>query len=70
MPLSDYEFVALLAYQGKEGCQNVRCTHMLGRDENGELTFGPSCLGYHCPVCHEPCSMMGHPACHEIEAVA
>ena len=52
--IGDFEIGALLAYQGKEGCTDSRCTRMDGR-----------CHGYHCPVCHEPCSMMGHKKCQE-----
>jgi hypothetical protein len=55
-----FTFVRNLAYQGKEGCEDVRCRRFVGKDEDGKWSFGP-CLGWHCSVCHEPCSMMGHP---------
>ena len=42
-----------LAYQGKEGCRDVRCTR---------IGIGPAsrCVGWHCPYCDEAVSMMGH----------
>lgn len=50
----------MVAYQGKEDCTDVRCSH---RYENGKLL--PGCMGYHCAICHAPCSMMGHKKCLE-----
>lgn len=52
-----FEIVGLVAIQGLEGCQSPRCTR-LGCDwANGDLG---QCVGYHCPDCLEPTSMMGH----------
>ena len=58
-PLSDYEFIGQLAYQGKQGCTDARCRRVLIHNEDGTRTVG-ECLGWHCPYCDEPCSMMGH----------
>lgn len=49
-----YTVLAPLAYQGKAGCEHPLCTRVVG--ESG-------CRGYHCSVCDEPCSMMGHAKC-------
>lgn len=51
------EFVlgALIAYQGKEDCHDPRCAQ--------RHPYPGHCGGYHCPTCHEPCSMMGHARC-------
>lgn len=38
-----------LAYGGKEGCTDVRCTR-----------YNDECVGWHCPYCDEPCSSQGH----------
>ncbi len=38
-----------VSVQGAEGCQDPRCSRI-----------GGQCVGYHCPYCGEPCSMMGH----------
>jgi hypothetical protein len=43
-----------IAYIGKEDCEDPRCRRRLGE---------PGCMGYHCPLCHEPCSMTGHRGC-------
>ena len=40
-----------IATQGKEGCRDPRCRR---NGATGE------CMGWHCPKCGEPCSMMGH----------
>lgn len=39
---------------GVEGCTSPKCRRS-----------GPDgvCMGYHCPKCGEPCSMMGHGNC-------
>lgn len=49
--LDDFVLGELVAVQGKEGCQDPRCS----RDGNPNR-----CRGYHCPRCGKPCSMMGH----------
>ena len=49
-----YELGPCVAVQGKEGCEHPQCTRMRGAS---------SCMGYHCPHCGEPCSMMGHRDC-------
>lgn len=51
MALSDYRIIAPLAYIGKEGCRDVRCTQMPGED---------GCRGYHCSYCDQPCGCQGH----------
>jgi len=44
-----------IAYQGKKGCRDIRCTRTnVGDWENSE------CIGWHCSVCDEPCSSQGH----------
>jgi hypothetical protein len=44
-----------MSYQGKEGCQDPRCTRSsIGPDGIGE------CRGYHCHLCDAPTSMYGH----------
>lgn len=43
-----------VAIMGQDGCTDVRCTRLNGK-----------CVGYHCPKCGQPCSMMGHRACQE-----
>lgn len=55
--LEDYEVGELIAVQGKEGCQDPRCS----RDSFDR------CRGYHCPECGKPCSMMGHRVCPDKE---
>lgn len=45
----------LISYQGREGCEDVRCRRMVYPDG----TFG-ECIGWHCAVCHEPTGMYGH----------
>jgi hypothetical protein len=44
-----------LAYQGKKDCTDPRCRGLGGPE--GRM---PGCLGWHCPRCHAPVSMMGH----------
>lgn len=44
----------LLAYRGRVGCEDVRCTRMPLADAAG------SCYGWHCPRCDQPCSSQGH----------
>lgn len=41
-----------LAYRGKVGCRDPRCT-TLGQDRD-------SCYGWHCSYCDAPCSSQGH----------
>lgn len=60
--IDDYEIGPMLAYQGKEGCQSPLCRRFAQRNDDGSFDVGP-CLGYHCPICHEPSSMMGHNEC-------
>lgn len=51
-----------LSYKGQEDCQDPRCTRMGGTGlklEDGSFDMGV-CIGWHCPRCGEPCSMMGH----------
>lgn len=38
-----------IAYQGDDDCTNMTCSRRDGK-----------CVGYHCPTCGAPCSMMGH----------
>lgn len=59
-----YELGPLLAIQGKDGCDSPFCTRMVRQIAEGEWELGP-CMGYHCPYCGEPCSMMGHKKCLE-----
>lgn len=59
MPLSDYQMIGPLAYQGKAGCKDVRCRRMVERHEDGTTTLG-NCLGWHCSYCDAPCGSMGH----------
>lgn len=49
--LDGFKIERLVAYQGKEGCTDVRCRQMSG---------ATSCFGYHCPLCDAPTGMMGH----------
>lgn len=51
-----YEIVSdgPIAIMGVKGCEDPRCTRLKGK-----------CIGYHCPICGKPCSMMGHPKCQE-----
>lgn len=44
----------LLAYRGKDGCRHVLCTR------DGRPDALDRCFGWHCPRCHEPCSLQGH----------
>lgn len=48
----EFEVRELVAVMGREGCEDVTCTRINGK-----------CAGYHCPHCHKPCSMLGHPNC-------
>jgi hypothetical protein len=56
---TEFKLGPALAYQGKEDCVDPLCTRRMGPD--GEII--PGCIGWHCPVCHKPCSMMGHAGC-------
>jgi hypothetical protein len=58
--IDGWEVGEMIAYQGKEGCRDPRCRRMITPD--GEVG---SCMGYHCPKCDGPCSMMGHKVCPE-----
>jgi hypothetical protein len=52
-----------MAYEGKEGCDDLMCRRMMGPN-------GPDlarCMGWHCAVCHAPTSMYGHDTCREGE---
>lgn len=44
----------MLAYQGKKGCTDLRCTRLPDAEAKGY------CFGWHCPRCDEPCSSQGH----------
>lgn len=59
MSLDDFEIIAPLAYQGKVGCEDPRCTRMIHRNEDGTFTMG-ACMGWHCEYCDEPCGSQGH----------
>lgn len=59
--LDRYVFKELLAVEGREGCTDPRCRRMFYPDGS----IGP-CMGYHCPRCGEPCSMMGHQKCRSV----
>lgn len=61
--LGGYELGPMVAVQGKEGCTDPRCTRMRDR-ETGEWGV---CIGWHCPRCGEPCSMMGHRNCPKLD---
>ena len=55
-----YELGAMLAYQGGDNCQNPCCTRAgCGPDDPGV------CVGWHCSICDEPSSMVGHKACRD-----
>lgn len=41
-----------IAYQGKEGCRDPRCTRHRDVEDR--------CFGYHCPHCEGSTSMYGH----------
>lgn len=49
-----FEILEHVAYRGKVGCTDPRCT----RDGNPTR-----CFGWHCPKCHESCSIQGHHVC-------
>jgi len=51
--------VGPLAYQGKEGCTDIRCTRRDARAFMDGTDDGP-CYGWHCAYCDAPCSSMGH----------
>lgn len=56
MSLDRYQVIGTLAYQGKEGCADVRCTRWFV-DGVPDWT---RCMGYHCSYCDQPCSSQGH----------
>lgn len=43
-----------MSYQGKEGCTDITCRHLLGDEYAG------MCYGNHCANCDKPSSMYGH----------
>jgi hypothetical protein len=58
-----YKIVALVAYQGREDCQDSRCTRRgWGIREDGSFDYG-ECAGWHCSLCDAPCSSQGHFGC-------
>jgi hypothetical protein len=61
MSLDDYILVGPVAYQGKPGCKNSRCTRGYRPGYDG-------CMGWHCSYCDEPCSSQGH-KCDASEAI-
>lgn len=42
----------LLAYQGREGCTDVRCRR--------DMRIPDVCAGWHCGNCDQPSSQQGH----------
>jgi hypothetical protein len=54
-----YELGGMVSYQGKDDCRIATCR----RRWDGDQMVDEGCADYHCPVCHEPCSMYGHKAC-------
>lgn len=52
-----FKLERLVAYQGQEGCHDVRCSQA--------SPYPGRCGGYHCAVCEKPSSMTGHRACQE-----
>lgn len=52
--MTEFKFGAFLAYRGKKGCTDIRCTHTPFASDKG------MCYGWHCPYCHAPCSSQGH----------
>lgn len=59
---TEFRLIAPLAYQGKIGCQDVRCTRMFHKDpETGKVSMDlTECIGWHCAHCDAPCSSQGH----------
>ena len=56
----EYVIGEQLAYRGREDCDSPFCTRMgFSYDPEGNFVQGV-CVGWHCPRCDEPCSMMGH----------
>lgn len=49
----------LVAIQGDAECTSRMCRRM-GSDYTKNPPDIGRCVGYHCPKCGEPCSMMGH----------
>lgn len=47
------DFCGPVAYQGKAGCEDIRCTR---RGYGSESV----CVGWHCSHCDEPSSYQGH----------
>jgi hypothetical protein len=50
--ISGWTILGPLAYQGKPGCKDPRCTRDSRRTD--------TCIGWHCSYCDEPCSSQGH----------
>ena len=50
-----WKIIAPLAYRGKKGCQDGRCTRSFTEEGMSE-----DCYGWHCSYCDEPCSSQGH----------
>jgi hypothetical protein len=46
-----FEIGEQVAYRGKQGCTDPRCTRRRG---------DASCFGWHCSRCHGPSSYQGH----------
>lgn len=55
-----FQVERLVAYQGKDGCTDPRCTRVGGgpRDD-GTWEMG-ECRGWHCSRCDAACSSQGH----------
>ena len=53
-----YELGSMLAYQGGDDCQDPSCTRT-----NWTVDDLGVCVGWHCAICHEPSSMLGHKDC-------
>ena len=50
----------IVAYQGMNGCTSWSCTRR-GSHQRPDGTWGlGECFGWHCSLCDEPTSMMGH----------
>jgi hypothetical protein len=58
-----FELQRLVAYQGKPGCEDWRCTRRGSKqNEDGTWDMG-ECMGYHCPLCDQPANSYGHHDC-------
>lgn len=66
--MNEFQIIGPLAYQGKEGCEDARCTRRgITRNDDGSFDIG-ECIGWHCSYCDEPCSSQGH-RCDAAEAI-